>query len=125
MLAMKTMTALGKPMVRPALTSSGKLVGASGRLADAPWRLAGAPARVGGAPVRSLSTSPLLSQQVEVGPATEIDKKRVEEQLKVKCVVGKFADFLLHVFQRIFCVRIQRLKNANRIEIHMCTNYVR
>ncbi len=88
MLAMKTMTALGKPMVRPALTSSCTLVGASGRLAGAPERLAHAPWRLGGAPerlgVRSLSTSPLLSQQVEVGPATEIDKKRVEEQLKVK-----------------------------------------
>ncbi len=87
MLVMKTMTALGKPMVRPALTSSGTLVGASGRLADAPWRLADAPWRLAGAPerlsVRGLSTSPLLSQQVEIGPATEIDKKRVEEQLKV------------------------------------------
>jgi hypothetical protein len=67
-------------MVRPALTSSGTLVGASGRLADAPWRVGGAAERLG---VRSLSTSPFLSQQVEVGPATEIDKKRVEEQLKV------------------------------------------
>jgi hypothetical protein len=74
MLAMKNMTALGKPMVRPAITSSGTLLGASGRLAGAPERLG----------VRSLSTSPLLLQQVEVGPASAIDKKRVEEQLKVK-----------------------------------------
>jgi hypothetical protein len=81
MLAMKTMTALGKPMVRPALTTSGTLIGASGRLADAPWWLAGAAERLS---VRGLSTSPLLLQQVEIGPATEIDKKRVEEQLKVK-----------------------------------------
>jgi hypothetical protein len=80
MLAMKTMTALGKPIVLPVLTSSGALLGASGRLADAPWRLAGAVERLGG---RSLSTSPFLAQQVEIGPATEIDKKRVEEQIKV------------------------------------------
>jgi hypothetical protein len=81
MLAMKTMTALGKPMVRPALTSSGALVGASRWLGGASGRLGGAPEQLG---MRSLSTSPLLSQQVEVGPASEIDKKRVEEQLKVK-----------------------------------------
>jgi hypothetical protein len=65
MLAIKAMAALGKPLARPALSSTGPLRGPLALLAE-----------------RSLCTSPLLSHPVIIGPASEEDRKQVGEMLK-------------------------------------------